>query len=695
MGALLVALPFAASAQVVFEDCLVARSAMGAEPVTIESLLREMTDPANLARLDDPSFTVGQFSSYDRKSVAPDQPGWFANGDGKGFIRTETNGGRTEEVMMEATEPGAIVRWWMTMNGPHEGLGTIRVYIDGEEEPRIQGNPFDLVSRGVLAAEPLSASVSPETWEYRRGHNLYLPIPYAESCKITFERVDAGNHYFLINYRQYEPGTVVESFTEDVRLRAHELIKETIVKLHYRLKHFGRDLKTASIAGSLLPGERRAIDLDGPAAIRQIEIKIKADDLNQALRSTVLSISFDGDETVWVPLGDFFGTGHQIAPYDSWYTNVEEDGTMQCYWVMPFENVASVSLHNLGVQPANIELARISLGNWAWDNTSLHFHSRWTQLYQFRTPGRFGNPPALDYNFVTIEGNGKYVGDSLTAYNYSSRWWGEGDEKIWVDDDTFPSHFGTGTEDYYGYAWCQGAEFDHPFIAQPEGAGSGMTRDPKVHAPIVNLRWRALDAIPFKNFLRFDMEIWTNSRAWINYAPTTFFYARPGAVVNRRPEPEQVRKSVPKKPLDVVPEGADLLTIEGEELNFRLNGSGKVSLQAGKRWQGERQLWWRNGKVGDDLTLEVIVAEPMEAEILGTFTFAPDYGKVAAYWNGKKLNSQIDFYSESVGVEEVNLGRVSLNEGINLLKFEIAGKNVLALDKFMVGLDRIQLTPVE
>ena len=33
-------------------------------------------------------------------------------------------------------------------------------------------------------------------------------------------------------------------------------------------------------------------------------------------------------------------------------------------------------------------------------------------------------------------------------------WWGEGDEKVFVDGEKFPSHFGTGTEDYYGYAWC-------------------------------------------------------------------------------------------------------------------------------------------------------------------------------------------------------------------------------------------------
>ena len=33
-------------------------------------------------------------------------------------------------------------------------------------------------------------------------------------------------------------------------------------------------------------------------------------------------------------------------------------------------------------------------------------------------------------------------------------WWGEGDEKFFVDGEKFPSTFGTGSEDYFGYAWC-------------------------------------------------------------------------------------------------------------------------------------------------------------------------------------------------------------------------------------------------
>ena len=57
-------------------------------PVVSEAtLLHEMTDRDALARLPYPAYTTRQFSSYDRKAVSPDQPGWFGNDDWSMFIR--------------------------------------------------------------------------------------------------------------------------------------------------------------------------------------------------------------------------------------------------------------------------------------------------------------------------------------------------------------------------------------------------------------------------------------------------------------------------------------------------------------------------------------------------------------------------------------------------------------------------------
>ena len=58
-----------------------------------------------------------------------------------------------------------------------------------------------------------------------------------------------------------------------------------------------------------------------------------------------------------------------------------------------------------------------------------------------------------DYLVLDAEGKGYYVGPVYAVRTRSPSWFGEGDEKIYVDGETFPSHIGTGTEDYYGYAW--------------------------------------------------------------------------------------------------------------------------------------------------------------------------------------------------------------------------------------------------
>ncbi len=50
--------------------------------VTFDSLLAEMIDRAALAEFPDPPYICKQFSSYDRRSVAPNDPqAWFANAD--------------------------------------------------------------------------------------------------------------------------------------------------------------------------------------------------------------------------------------------------------------------------------------------------------------------------------------------------------------------------------------------------------------------------------------------------------------------------------------------------------------------------------------------------------------------------------------------------------------------------------------
>jgi len=538
--------------------------APAAEPVSLESLLQDMVDRDRLARVPSPAYVCRQASSYDRNTVGVDKPGWFANWDRSQFVRTEQNAGRREYVMLDAAGPGAVVRFWGTWHGPRVDRrlepfsnGTLRVYLDRRPKPAIEGPIADLISGGKLVGPPLSESVSPDTPYERRGHNLYLPIPYQKHCKITYESdkiIDFGAQrgealYYQINYRTYEPGTEVVSF----RTQQLDQLKPLIEKVGRRLVESGLaetpPLSTNELDIELPPGGRQVSfgQAEGSGAIRQLTMRLEAEDLSQALRSTVLAISFDGEQTVWCPVGDFFGIGYHVRPYRSWYAEVTEDGTMRCYWVMPHEKSHRASLYNVGKQPVHVKATK-HVSAFDWNDRSMHFHASWRQYTKIDTGPRkdqTGNG-AFDVNYVEIEGQGKIVGDTLVVYNGINAWWGEGDEKIFIDGERFPSHIGTGTEDYYGYAWCRPEYFQSPFHAQPCGDGNlagGFS---------VNSRCRILDALPFTKSIKFDMEVWHWRNTRMNYAPTTFWYARPGAKDNVKPDPKTAALPVPKKRSDVV-----------------------------------------------------------------------------------------------------------------------------------------------
>src|ERR1700754_847483 len=69
--------------------------------VDMRSLLTELVSYDAAAKWPQPAYTEKQASSYDRASVAPGKPGWFANADASQYIRTDTLSGRIEKVMFD------------------------------------------------------------------------------------------------------------------------------------------------------------------------------------------------------------------------------------------------------------------------------------------------------------------------------------------------------------------------------------------------------------------------------------------------------------------------------------------------------------------------------------------------------------------------------------------------------------------
>lgn len=661
--------------------------------ITMGSLLNEMVSREKLAQYPDPYYETRQFSSYDISSTEKGVSEWYANWDRSQFIRTDSIEGRREFVVFDAEGPGAIVRFWVTV-ADYSDKGILRFYIDHSSVPIIEGEVLSIIGGSVLAGAPLSESVSSLTPYKERGHNLYLPIPYNKHCKVTYESpsvIEPGKNsvecfYYNINYRTYEKGTKVKSFTmSDLEKYAGEIKNcgNVLLSMPESVDMYN---KTTSEQVDLSQNNNKLV-LNQGGAIRRLSVKLQTEDLPQALRSTILKIKFDDTDAVWVPVGDFFGTGNRLSPYKTFYTQVTNDSVFTCYWVMPYKNTCEITLENLRKDIPVIASLEVCNSPWKWDDHSMYFGAGWTEfhkLYTGKTRSMEGTTEQFDVNFVFLYGKGVYVGDALTLFNSVGDWWGEGDEKIYIDGESFPSHFGTGTEDYYGYAWCMHNFFEHPFIAQPDGSGATQP------GHVSNVRFRGLDAIPFTKSLVFDMEVWHWASTYINFAPATFWYMLPGGRVNRKAEPKQAMLPVAMHKNDLVdnfPNTSGL--IEGEFLDITLTGGiEKSQTIPWMDWSNEAQFFWRDAQAGDKAILKFTVDKTGTYDVSLKYTVAPDYGHFSVSLNGKLLQSSLDTYADKLAVRSADFRQVVLKKGENELTFIQLHKNERSTNNFL-GIDCI------
>ncbi|WP_422351059.1 glycoside hydrolase family 172 protein [Flagellimonas sp.] len=646
--------------------------------ITVESLLREMIDRDVLAKLDSVPYKLLQVSSYSKKAVSSDQPGWFDNGDSHVFPMDST-GASNEHVIMDVDGPGAIVRIWSAWNPQPETFsdGTLRIYFDYAETPQIEGNIGEVISSNTYLGAPLSerASLFLENEKWYSGHNLYFPLTFAKHIKITYQKGDERVRdavYYKIDYRKYDDNVTVRSYQKgDLEQGVH---KDLVAKVKTDLVNAQPDLGKLGIinmTGEVKVGNSLSTTLEGSKAIKKLVVKLKAENLEQALRSTVLEMEFDGKKTVWTPIGDFFGTGYKIAPYQSRYSAVRKDGEMISYFPMPFQNLAKITVHNLGEQSVELTKFDIHSDPWQWDGRSLYFHSNWRIYSDIKTNKK------QDINYINISGKGKHVGDVLTLFNNSYYWWGEGDDKIYVDGETFPSHFGTGTEDYYGYAWCSVVDFHTPFNAQPTGDGNrspGMT---------VNSRWRTLDAVPFNTSYRFDMELWHwDERTKMDYSPTVFWYGTKESKAEVREDIEGVK--LPVKHAE---------RFEGESFKVKRITGGETLVEAflSYDWSGRNHLFWKNIKKGDELET-VFYSEKERKGILEViFTHAPKYVVADVYLNDEPIFENLDLYGDKVSLKSYTFKDGLIKKGDNVFKLVVKGSNPKIREANELGFDYLRI----
>ena len=349
------------------------------DTVTIVSLLKDMTDPEAVARYPVPAYTLAQASSYDRRSVSPEQPGWFANGDFNQFIRKEERDGHTEYVMMDAAGPGAIVRFWLTTLAKQ---GTMRFYFDNASKPAIEIPGFDLMRAGFKLGPGLLQPHSSYEPQGKGGNTLYLPLLYQKHCKVTWEFADSANmktpHYYQINYRSYAPGTTVATFDYSQLDRYRAIIAEAEAKLWNPPAVSGKEITRQE---TVAPGKTITLALPaGANAIRQLQLSLK-NAREAQWRTVILKIQFDGQQTVFCPLGDFTGSGYGGKPVKSWYRELNNRGDLTSRWVMPYKRSAAVTIVNQSNEAIELHTA-VTVSPFKWDARTMYFHAIKPHFYR-------------------------------------------------------------------------------------------------------------------------------------------------------------------------------------------------------------------------------------------------------------------------------------------------------------------------
>jgi hypothetical protein len=633
--------------------------------VTVRSLLGQMADLRRLAILPDPPYTVSQASSYDRDAVSPDKENWFANGDFGKFLRVEHIQGRDEYVMADLKGPGAVVRIWSA-----NPQGTIRFYVDGKPLAELIAKMEDLLSGKHPDFPP------PFSHRLANGANLYYPIPYQKSLKITVDNIGSNpaSLYYHINYRTYRPGVTVTSFStlavKDAAKMAEKVADQLNKAAHVRVE----GERTLITSETLAPGKILALRTPSTSGeIRELKITVAADEPlgEMDYRRLLLEADFDGYPCIASPLGDFFSIAPGLVDFNSLPLGIAGK-TMTSRWVMPQRETGRLFLTNYLAKPITVTME----ATWApepWTEGTMHFHAGWRRETMRTRPMR-------DWNFLTAEGEGRFVGCSFFVANPVGDWWGEGDEKIYVDGETFPSTFGTGTEDYFGYAWSSPTLFQHPYHNQLRCDGPGTRGYTALD------RFHIFDDVTFTKYFKFDMEVWHWRDVVADFAVTAYWYQLPGGSNGfSRPSQSDLAFFPIPEPLRVI--GA----AEGEDMKILSKTGGETEVQTlGEEFSAFKQIWWRDGRPGDRISFEIPCANPGTLTLSGAFCTAADYAIIQLWWNDEKLGEPVDFFHKGVKPIKLEFGPVVAREK-NTLTVEIVGANPEAIKRHMFGLDYLVL----
>jgi hypothetical protein len=288
-------------------------------------------------------------------------------------------------------------------------------------------------------------------------------------------------------------------------------------------------------------GTKEVFAASGAGVISHIWFTIAAKS-ERHLKELVLRAYWDGNAkpSVETPIGDFFGLNlADYRIYESRYLACSPGKSLNCYFAMPYRNGARLTVTNEGTQAVGAFYSNIDyMAVPSLPADALYFHAQYRQAAPSVAVKSDGHNllGGSNYVFAETRGRGQLMGVTLGVVENADGWWGEGDEMIFVDDESKPLINGTGTEDYFLGSWdFMGRDGAQPFGHQLYGAPLISNAEHK-GGRYCCYRWHGDNPVTFERYLKHTIEHGhANDRAddfysvayWYQSAPNTDFPALP------------------------------------------------------------------------------------------------------------------------------------------------------------------------
>jgi hypothetical protein len=452
---------------------------------------------------------VYQASGYDRDG------GFYDSGN---FLRVETN---RQYVLMGCDGPGVIDRMWFTYKSEFRGEPyRLVVYLDDAARPAIREDLDDLFTeQRPPFVTPLAGLCGDPK---HPAHYSYVPIGFARSAKVVLQPTASADHYlyrenrrgekiphiyYQITYRKLSAGKPVRPFSW--QLEPAE--KDALGKWSQRCQAAGPApwpeapaVWTTNLNLEIEPGGTTAlVSSTGPGVITRLCLQTERPEALQ-----ILGYWDDAREpSIDVPFGPFFGCA-ESAPAGEvrglWLGHAAK--TFYCHVPMPFHKSARLLLRSSAQLPIRIT-GEIDLRQEPPDPNAFLLHAH---RYDY-------HPPLLgtDYVVLDVRGAGHFVG--LVMYRPGHM---EGDDQFFVDDQAQPALHGTGTEDFFNFAWGLSHTEAYPL--------HGITR--QTGGPVA-YRFHLPAGVPFRDHLRITWEHGDDFQRGPNqdqgrYSGVVFYYAK-------------------------------------------------------------------------------------------------------------------------------------------------------------------------